>query len=61
MGEKTYYRTDYETSDTRPLRQVMSEKWMAHKDFDGIRRTPGFERILRMLTSDDAEELCDES
>ena len=61
MGEKNYYRTDYETSDTRPLRQVMAEKWMAHKDFDCIRSTPGFERILRMLTSDDAEETCDES
>ena len=49
MGEKTCRRTDYETADSRPLRRILGETWMAAPDFDGIRGTEDFQRILREL------------
>lgn len=49
MGERTHRRTDYETADSRPLRQVMAETWMQDTDFDSIRHTPEFADIIRKL------------
>ena len=49
MGEKTYFRTDYETADSRPLTQVMLESWMQSPDFDGLRETEEFQTIMQDL------------
>ncbi len=50
LGEITVSRLDFDTADTRPLRQIMKEKWLAGKDFDGIRETKAFQEILQKLS-----------
>lgn len=49
MGKKTYYRTDYETADSRPLCRIMADTWMNDPDFDDIRETPEFIAIQKSL------------
>ncbi len=49
LGKFTVSRLDFETADTRPHRQIMREKWLAGKDFDPIRETEEFQKILQKL------------
>ena len=45
----TIRRTDFETSDNRSLREIYRDKWLAAKDFDALRDSEGFRRILSLL------------
>ncbi len=49
LGEVTIRRTDFETSDNRSLREIYRDKWLAAKDFDALRDSEGFRRILSLL------------
>ncbi len=50
LGVCTDRRQDFETTDSRPLCEVMRDKWMAHTDFDTIRDMGAFRRIKEMLS-----------
>ena len=50
LGEVTIQRTDFETDDDRSLREIYRDKWLASKDFDLIRASEGFQRVLRLLS-----------
>ena len=49
LGERVCKRTDFETADSRPLRQRVREVWLAEKEFDAIRNTKEFKAILEQL------------
>ncbi len=43
-------RTDFETSDSRPLCEIMRDKWLLSGDFDKIRDLPYFTMIIDSLS-----------
>ena len=47
---KTVRRTDFETSDTRPLTEILRDKWLLHDEFDEIRDTKEFKEIIESLS-----------
>ena len=49
VGEITEKRTDFETSDTRPLTEILRDKWLLHDEFDEIRDTKEFKEIMNRL------------
>lgn len=49
LGEKVRKKTDFETTDSRPLREILRESWLAEKEFDAIRDTKEFKAILEQL------------
>ena len=49
LGERVQKRTDFETADSRPLREILRDKWLAEKEFDAIRDTNEFKAILKQL------------
>lgn len=49
IGEITEKRIDFETSDTRPLCEILRDKWLIHDEFDSVRDTKEFKEILEML------------
>ncbi len=49
LGEKVRKKTDFETADSRPLREILRDKWLAEKEFDAIRDTAEFKAILENL------------
>jgi len=49
LGERVNKRTDFETADSRPLHEILRDKWLAEKDFDAIRDTEEFKAILEQL------------
>lgn len=49
LGEKVRKKTDFETADSRPLREILRDSWLAKKDFDAIRDTDEFKAILEQL------------
>ena len=49
LGRVEWKRTDFETGDSRPLREIMREKWLASGDFDSIRQTREFQDVIKML------------
>ena len=49
VGEITERRLDFETSDTRPLCEILRDKWLIHDEFDSVRDTEEFKRIIDML------------
>ncbi len=49
IGERIKKRTDFETSDSRPLHEIVRDKWLAEKEFDAIRDTEEFQAILAKL------------
>ena len=55
MGQKMYYRTDYETADSRPICRIMAETWLEEPDFDIIRNTVGFQKIRALLSEEYGE------
>ena len=46
LGKREIRRGDFETDDARPLSQILREKWMASRDFDGMRDSREFQSIL---------------
>lgn len=49
VGEITERKLDFETSDTRPLCEILRDKWLLHDEFDSVRDTKEFKEILEML------------
>ena len=50
VGEITIKKTDFETSDTRPVTEILRDKWLLHDEFDNIRDTKEFKEIVNSLT-----------
>ena len=49
IGERIKKRTDFATADSRPLHEIIRDKWLAEKEFDAIRDTKEFKVILEQL------------
>lgn len=49
LGERVRRKTDFETTDSRPLCEILRDSWLAEKDFDAIRDTEEFKAILEQL------------
>ncbi|MBQ2828662.1 MAG: helix-turn-helix transcriptional regulator [Clostridia bacterium] len=49
VGEITERKLDFETSDTRPLCEILRDKWLIHDEFDSVRDTKKFQEIIDML------------
>ena len=49
IGERIKKRTDFETTDSRPLHEIVRDKWLAEKEFDAIRDTEEFKAIWEQL------------
>ena len=49
VGEITERRLDFETSDTRPLCEILRDKWLIHDEFDSVRETDKFKEIIKKL------------
>ena len=49
LGERVSKRTDFQTPDSRPLREILRDTWLAEKEFDAIRDTEEFKAILQQL------------
>lgn len=45
-GEKTVWRKDFDTSDSRTVCEILRDKWLASSDFDSIRSTTEFQELL---------------
>lgn len=50
VGEITIKRTDFETSDTRPVCQILRDKWLIHDELDCVRDTEEFKAIIKQLS-----------
>lgn len=50
LGEIELKKSDWETSDTRSLTEIVRDKWLADARFDTIRNTDGFKEIISILT-----------
>ncbi|MDE5605517.1 MAG: helix-turn-helix domain-containing protein, partial [Eubacterium sp.] len=46
LGDITAKRIDFETTDTRPLAEIMRDKWLSDSDFDKLRNTDAFKEII---------------
>ncbi len=49
VGEIIEKRTDFETSDTRPLCEILRDKWLMHDELDPVRDTEEFKEIINSL------------
>ena len=49
LGEVVHKRVDYDTADSRPLREILRDKWLADEGFDPVRDCKEFQEILGML------------
>lgn len=50
VGEITEKKTDFETSDTRSLCEILRDKWLIHDEFDSVRSSDEFKEILKLLS-----------
>ena len=50
VGEITEKKLDFETSDTRPLCEILRDKWLIHDELDCVRDTEEFKDIVRELS-----------
>ena len=50
VGEITIKRTDFETSDTRPVCEILRDKWLIHDELNCVRETEGFKAIVKQLS-----------
>lgn len=50
LGNTEQKRSDFETSDTRSLTEIMRDKWLASSDFDALRDTKEFKQIIKQLS-----------
>ena len=50
LGDSIERRADFETDDTRTLAEIMRDKWLAAEEYDCIRHTPEFKRIVDALS-----------
>ena len=49
LGEEIYRKTDFETADSRPLREILLESWLKATEFNSIRDTEEFKMIYNCL------------
>ena len=49
LGEQVRRRSDYETADSRTLREILRDSWLADSVFDPIRDTASFQAVLEQL------------
>ena len=42
LGQRIHKTTDFDTADSRPLREILRDSWLAEKEFDAIRNTDEF-------------------
>ncbi len=50
LGEVVLKRVNYDTADSRPLREILRDKWLADEALDVIREREEFQEILKMLS-----------
>ena len=50
VGEITERRLDFETSDTRPLCEILRDDWLIHDEFDSVRDSDEFSDIIKSLS-----------
>lgn len=50
VGEITEKKLDFETSDTRPLCEILRDKWLIHDELDCVRNTDEFKAIIKELS-----------
>ena len=50
VGEITERRLDFETSDTRPLCEILRDKWLIHDELDPVRDSKEFQDIIKSLS-----------
>lgn len=50
LGNITVKKINFETSDTRPLSEIMRDKWLSSSDFDNLRDTDEYKEILNALS-----------
>ncbi len=50
LGNITVKKIDFETTDTRPLTEIMRDKWLSSSDFDDLRNTDEFQEIINALS-----------
>lgn len=50
LGQVEEKKLDFETTDSRSLRQIMKEKWLKNSVFDNLRDTTAFQKITEQLT-----------
>jgi len=49
LGERVRRKTDFETADSRPMREILRDKWLMEKEFDAIRDTDEFKAVMEKL------------
>lgn len=49
LGDISAKRTDFETTDTRTLCEIMRDKWLSSTEFDNLRNTDEFKDIVDVL------------
>ena len=49
LGETLYKKTNFETTDSRSLCEILRDTWLTEKEFDAIRDTKEFKEILEQL------------
>ena len=49
LGETLRRKTDFETADSRPLREILRDSWLTDSVFDPIRNTADFQAVLEQL------------
>mgnify|MGYP003306747094 FL=1 len=49
LGEVVHKRVDYDTADSRPLREILRDKWLADEALDGIRDREEYKEIVALL------------
>ena len=49
FGEENHRRSDFDTADSRPLKEILRDMWLAEKVFDAVRETKEFRGILKRL------------
>lgn len=49
LGDITAKRIDFETSDTRTLCEIVRDKWLSAPEFDKLRNTDEFQKIIEIL------------
>ncbi|MCH5316270.1 MAG: helix-turn-helix transcriptional regulator [Eubacterium sp.] len=50
LGDIIARRIDFETADTRPLTEIMRDKWLSSSHFDNLRNTDEFKEIINTLS-----------
>lgn len=50
VGEIIERKLDFETSDTRPICEILRDKWLIHDELDCIRDTDEFKKIIIRLS-----------